>query len=108
MEWNKRLSIFKWRPVNSKMNISFLISTYFHLFYYFRIVRYETTYTEDSVYIIGGFTWGTPSRISTIAQYKDDIWTIAGNLKPARSSHGAITVKGKTMNIGGYPQSGTT
>ena len=108
MEWNKRLSIFKWRPVNSKMNISFLISTYFHLFYYFRIVRYETTYTEDSVYIIGGFTWGTPSRISTIAQYKDDIWTIAGNLKQTRSSRGAITVKGKTMIIGGYPQSGTT
>ena len=45
---------------------------------------------------------------TTIAQYKDDIWTIAGNLRQARRGHGAITVKGKTMIIGGYPQSGTT
>ena len=98
------------------MNISFLIYKYFHIFHYFRIVGYATTHTEDSVYIIGGCHWldfrslgfGTPIRISTIAQYKDDIWTIAGNLKQARSAHGAITVKGKTMIIGGFPQDGTT
>ena len=40
----------------------------------------------------------------TIAQYKDDIWTIAGNLKQGRSAHGAITVKGKTIIIGGWPE----
>ena len=90
------------------MNISFLISKYFHTFHYFRIAGYATTHIEDSVYIIGGSTWGSPSRISTIAQYKDDIWTIAGNLKQVRDAHGAITVKGKTMIIGGWPQDGIT
>ena len=109
MEWSKRLSIFKWKQVNSKMNIlSFLIYKYFHIFHYFSISDYATTHTEDSVYIIGGWTGSLPSRISTIAQYKDDIWTIAGNLKQARWKHGAITVKGKTIIIGGYPESGTT
>ena len=90
------------------MHISFLIYKYFHIFHYFRIVAHATTHTEDSVYIIGGWTFGTPIRISTIAQYKDDIWTIAGNLKQGRRAHRAITVKGKTMIIGGFPQDGTT
>ena len=80
----------------------------FSFIFCFRIAFYGTSHTEDSVYIIGGITWGSPSRISTIAQYKDDIWTIAGNLKQARERHGAITVKGKTMIIGGYSGSGTT
>ena len=91
------------------MNISFLISTCFHIFHYFRITSYATTHTEDSVYIIGGATKSyTLKMTSTIAQYKDDIWTIAGKLKEARSQHEAITVKGRTMIIGGYPKSGTT
>ena len=47
-------------------------------------------------------------RTSTIAKYKNDIWTIAGNLKLARSSHGAITVKERTLIIGGWRESGTT
>ena len=69
---------------------------------YFSIHGYATTHTEDSVYIIGGYTYGSPKVISTIAQYKDDIWTIAGNLKQARSHHGAIIVNGLVMIIGGY------
>ena len=69
--------------------------------YYFRISSYATANTEDSVYIIGGFTGGSPWRTSTIAKYKDNIWTIAGNLKQARAGHGAITIKGRTMIIGG-------
>ena len=97
------------------LNISFyllslntLISTYFIIIYYFRILGYATTHTEDSVYIIGGYTDGSPKRTSTIAKYKNDIWTIAGNLKQARNSHGAITVKGRTIIIGGYPNRGST
>ena len=82
--------------------MSILISTYFHTIYYFRISHYATTNTEDSVYVIGGFTEGSLRRTSTIAKYKNDIWTIAGNLKQGRSSHGAITVKGRTIIIGGY------
>ena len=77
---------------------------------YFRIKNYATTHTVDSIYIIGGSSGASSykAQIFTIAQYKDDIWTIAGNLKQARWKHGAITVKGKTIIIGGYPESGTT
>ena len=81
---------------------------YWHFFLYFRIHFYATTHTEDSVYIIGGRTGGSPEKTSTIAKYRDDIWTIAGNLKQARYGHEAITVKGRTMIIGGSPASGKT
>ena len=67
---------------------------------------YATTHTEDSVFIIGGDTDGSRSGTFTIAKYKDDIWTIDGNLKQARSGHGAITIKGRTMIIGGSQGSG--
>ena len=84
------------------MSLSISISKYFIIIFYFRISHYATTHTEDSVYIIGGVTDGSSSSTSTIAKYKNDIWTIAGNLNQARSSHGAITVKGRTMVIGGF------
>ena len=76
--------------------------------YHFRICRYATTHTEDSVYIIGGFTGESPVSPSRIAKYKNDNWAIAGNLKQARMNHGAITVKGRTLIIGGVPINGTT
>ena len=81
--------------------------------YVFSISDYATTHTEDSVYIIGGRTdssrtGGRPSSISTIAKYKDDIWTIAGKLKQGRYAHTAITVEGRTMIIGGWPEYGKT
>ena len=56
-----------------------------------RISNYATTHTEESVYIIGGSN-GPQTIASTIAQFKDDIWTNAGNLNQARHSHGAIIV----------------
>ena len=74
---------------------------------YFSLSYYATTNTEDSVYVIGGRTGGSPSKTTTIAKYKDDIWTIAGNLKQARYRHGVINVEGRTMIIAGSPESGT-
>ena len=88
------------------MSLSISISKYFIIIFYFRISHYATTNTEDSVYIIGGYTGGSPLTTSTIAKYKNDIWTIAGNLKQGRSTHGAINVKGRTMIIGGFAISG--
>ena len=73
--------------------------------YYSRIYAYATTHTEESVYIIGGSTDGSPRRTSTIAKYKNDIWAIAGKLQLARERHGAITVNGRTLIIGGWPKS---
>ena len=68
------------------------------------IRAYATTHTEESVYIIGGLTdGGLLSYSPTIAQFKDEIWTNAGKLFQARFGHGAISVKGKTMILGGTP-----
>ena len=80
----------------------------FGLILYFRITRYAATSTDTSVYIIGGFTNGSPSRSTTIAKYSDGFWSEPGSLKQGRYAHGAITIEGKTMIIGGwYGTSGT-
>ena len=75
---------------------------------YLRISSYATTSTDDSVYIIGGLTDSSPLRSSTIAKYSDSSWTKPGSLKQARSGHGAITIEGITMTIGGVPNSAST
>ena len=60
------------------------------------------------MYIIGGLTDSSPLRSSTIAKYSDSSWTKPGSLKEGRSSHGAITIEGITMIIGGLDGSGST
>ena len=64
---------------------------------------YATTSTEESVYIIGGWTAdsSTGSRTPIIAEYKKDQWTNVGNLNQSRHAHGAITSGSLTMVIGG-------
>ena len=74
--------------------------------YNVRLSYYATTNTKESVFIIGGYTDGSPSRISTIAQFEDGIWKNAGSLMQARSNHGAISLEGITMILGGSPISG--
>ena len=74
---------------------------------YFSIAFYATASTNESVLIIGGFTGGSPSYTSTIAEYKDGNWEKVGDLAQARHSHGAITSGSVTMVIGGYPRTKT-
>ena len=57
---------------------------------------------------MGGYTNGSPSYTSTIAEYKDGIWKAVGNLAQARRYHGAITSGSTTMVVGGSPNSGST
>ena len=83
--------------------------------YVFRLRNYATTYTEDSVYIIGGRTndydYHPKERQMTaiIAQYNNDTWTEVGRLEKPRENHGAITVEGMTMIFGGaYLDNGGT
>ena len=66
-----------------------------------RIFSYATTSTDDSVYIIGGYI-SSSSPSSTIAKYSGGSWTKTGSLKQARLGHGAITLEGITMIIGGW------
>ena len=70
---------------------------------YFSIAYYATASTNESVFIIGGFTGGSPAYTSTIAEYKDGNWEKVGDLAQRRYSHGAITSESVTMILGGYP-----
>jgi len=65
-----------------------------------RISGYATASTAESVFIIGG--WTRSIRLSTIAKYSDGSWTKLGSLKQARNNHGAITIEGITMIVGGW------
>ena len=96
MEPSSGLSIqFQWRSVRK------IVFT--RRFNIFRIAYYATTSTDDSVYIIGGFTYdsSTSSRTPIIAEYKNNQWRNAGSLNQSRYAHGAITSGGLTMVIGG-------
>ena len=68
-----------------------------------RISYYATASTEESVYIIGGWTgdMSTFEKTPIIAEYKNDKWYNVGSLKQSRHSHGAITSGSFTMVIGG-------
>ena len=75
----------------------------FCIFKVFSICFYATTHTENSVYIIGGWTGDsfTGSRTSVIAEFKNENWSNVRNLKQARHVHGAIASGSLTMIIGG-------
>ena len=55
--------------------------------------------TETSVLIIGGLT--EYERSSSIVEYKDDKWTVIGNLKQARNDHQAISINSLIIILGG-------
>ena len=68
-----------------------------------RIAYYATTHTQESVFIIGGWTDGRPKKTSLIARYNDDNWTNVGSLNQAREAHGAIAIEEIVIILGGYP-----
>ena len=73
-----------------------------------RISYYATASTEESVYIIGGWTGYSSTGYKTpiIAEYKNDVWYNVGNLNQSRHAHGAITSGSLTMVIGGTSADG--
>ena len=64
------------------------------------IYAYAATATQDAAYIIGGY-WTQ----DIVAEFKNDQWFRAENLKRGRYDHGAITIGKKTMIIGGDERS---
>ena len=54
--------------------------------------------------MIGGYT-GSYSDV--IAQFKDNTWSLYGNLQRRRQLHGSITSGDETMIIGGYTNDGS-
>ena len=63
------------------------------------ILRYASVSTQTSVLIIGGYSNNGIS--SFIVEYKDDKWTVIGNLNQARYGHQAISIGSLVMIIGG-------
>ena len=76
----------------------------FDFFITFSIAYYATTSTDESVYILGGWTndRSTGYKTPIIAEYKNDQWYNVGKLHQSRNAHGAITSGGLTMVVGGY------
>ena len=56
---------------------------------------------NDGVFIIGGRDGSTWASLTTVAHFKENIWTLKGNLKRPRDTHGAITVNGLIYVTGG-------
>ena len=65
----------------------------------FSISNYASVSTKTSVLIIGGLT--EYERSSSIVEYKDDKWTVIGNLKQARNDHQAISINSLIIILGG-------
>ena len=72
--------------------------------FHFRISYYASVSTRTGVLIIGGFQGGyiNYARRSSIVEFKDNEWTLIGNLKQARSDHQAILVGSFVMAVGGF------
>ena len=67
---------------------------------FIRISNYASVSTQTSVLIIGGRT--NLGKTSFIVEFKDEKWTVIGNLKQARNDHQAILIGSLVMIIGGY------
>ena len=76
---------------------------------FYRICRYSTISTADAAYIIGGQTTDYLGVIyvSVVAEYKNDVWSKAGELLKGRYAHGSIVNGLETMVIGGYVSRGS-
>ena len=67
--------------------------------------HYSVSSTNQAAFFIGGKDGN--SRLSIIAKYENDNWSLYGNLKRSRSSHGSITYGTTTIVIGGFTDEGS-
>ena len=69
-----------------------------------KIAFYSVASTNDAAFVIGGYTG---SNSDVIAQFKDNAWSLYGNLQRRRHLHGSITSGDETMIIGGNTNDGS-
>ena len=81
-----------------------LLQRLFFFVYYFRIYGYAATWTDDEVFIFGG--WYSKNDKRTIAKYSNGVWSNVGDLIQGRYSHAAISHNGVTLIIGGSTDNG--
>ena len=60
--------------------------------------------TNEAAFVIGG--WTGSSNLDVIAQFKDNAWSLYGNLQKPRNYHASITSGDMTMIIGGNADNG--
>ena len=70
-----------------------------------RYSEYSVASTNQAAFFIGGYDGS--SRLSTIAKYENDNWSLHGNLKRRRSVHASITYGTETIVIGGNTNDGS-
>ena len=70
-----------------------------------RYSHYSVSSTSQAAFFIGG--WDGNSPLSVIAKYENDKWSLHGNLKRRRESHGSITDGTTTIVIGGGTDDGS-
>ena len=64
-----------------------------------QIYFYSVASTNEAAFVIGGFTGNWISNV--IAQFKENAWSLYGNLQKGRRNHASITYGDMTMIIGG-------
>ena len=67
--------------------------------------HYSVASTNQAAFFIGG--WDGSSQSSVIAKYENDNWSLHGNLKRRRESHGSIISGTTTIVIGGGTDDGS-
>ena len=73
-----------------------------------KIAQYSVASTTDAAFVIGGYGgYDGSSRLDVIAQFKENAWSLYGNLQKRRDLHGSITSGDETMIIGGYTTDGS-
>ena len=65
--------------------------------FYSKIFYYSVASTDESAFLLGG----SPSSENIIAQFKDNQWSLYGNLQKQRFAHGTIMQEDQMMVIGG-------
>ena len=72
-----------------------------------QIFYYSVASTNEAAFVIGGSQQDGSSYLEFIAQFKDNTWSLYGNLQKRRSLHGSITSGDETMIIGGQTNDGS-
>ena len=103
----------KWRSIRENVTLNYHFLNCLHIKIILRISRYATVSTDESVYVIGGYTgnpnedgYVPPMKSSVIAEYRDGSWNNIGNFVQGRDYHSAILLGSSIMIVGGIRESG--
>ena len=73
-----------------------------------QISAYSVAATSEAAFVFGGDNGFAPDFTSdVIAKFKNQEWSIFGNLKRRRGRHGSITFGSQCMIIGGMTLDGS-